>query len=206
MKYKLIKKFPNSPKLGTIIKKMASNGKYTDDNGFYIYENVLKDYFEFWEEVGDFKVGDIVVIRGNFIDKVKEVYNCQEEGDMLILEKGRNGFCKFNQKDCGEASDDEIISYYENQGWVKGAKFKHKIGNEVYTIDKISFSWSVLLVYSQEENDFVQDIEKCELIKEENYPKSWEELNCTDANNLLSCIKNLINLYGKEKFKQEWDL
>jgi len=78
MKYKLIKDFPASPELGTIVTKQK--------NGHYLYVNDLNDaslfwdreienYPEFWEEV---KEKEYTIL--SFINSSKDLFNIDENG------------------------------------------------------------------------------------------------------------------------------
>ena len=56
MKYKLIKEYPNSPKLNSIVEE-DSNGIFFKRIGELIYlytKDQIKDYPEFWEEVKEY--------------------------------------------------------------------------------------------------------------------------------------------------------
>lgn len=53
-KYKLIKKFPNSPELGTVVFKAGGLNPelYGDEqNNFFFKEEDVENYPEFWEEI-----------------------------------------------------------------------------------------------------------------------------------------------------------
>ena len=79
----------------------------------------------------------------------------------------------------------EVIKFYEQQGWVKGAKFKYShTYDTVLTVKNIFFRNGKVCIHHLETNvaglsnsdSSVLFIEDCKLIKKPNYPKSWEEL------------------------------
>jgi len=79
-----------------------------------------------------------------------------------------------------KATHTEIIDCYKALGWVKGAKFKTKHGN-IFEVSSLHFGATIrdLLVYFWQdcETSSNKNISECELIKEPNYPKSWEEIS-----------------------------
>lgn len=80
---------------------------------------------------------------------------------------------------CRKANNSEIISYYEKLGWVKGAEFQILKNNIV-----IWDSQTIQRLVSEEGNVYIYVdwnvnrilLDNCKLIKEPNYPKSWEDL------------------------------
>jgi len=79
-----------------------------------------------------------------------------------------------------EMSQNEIISYYEKLGWVKGAKFRNIYAKDrIYTLTKIEVIDEDIWVH--DECVIFGDINNCTLIKEPTYPKSWKELKEIDG-------------------------
>lgn len=135
------------------------------------YLNVIRSRFE---------VGDIVKLvsqsHKTTIDIVKII--AEIENDWVIeysnKEKDQIGKC---WNTIVKPTNDEIIKYYEKQGWVKGVKFKDDFDNQIHTVDSINLFCGKVIVHDQESEHYYSGIENCELIKEPTYPKSWKELN-----------------------------
>lgn len=86
---------------------------------------------------------------------------------------------------CRKATNEEIIKYYQNLGWVEGAKFEAPkpypftgVFNDIVFRD--NFIGLSLTIESKKElgcDDYkLWDIEDCKLIKESNFPKSFKDL------------------------------
>lgn len=149
-----------------------------------------------------FKVGDIVVVidpgqqytsylemykklgfRNILHNKLEDnfgIYRCftnqvpheyPSQGDIVGIENDNNQGL-INVKGIRLATNDEIIQYYEQQGWVKGTKViilgNSTVINDLKVIDN--------LVYVSGNNNCWALLDSCELIKEPEFPKSWEEL------------------------------
>lgn len=61
-KFKLIKEYPGSPKLGTEVEKR--NGKIYMPNSFLIFRHSVEEYPEFWEEI-EKVITELVVFTKN---------------------------------------------------------------------------------------------------------------------------------------------
>jgi hypothetical protein len=116
-----------------------------------------------------FKVGDIVVftnVNGSSTHKITKL-NTQgvwcSNGNYYLYEQIRL------------ANESEVLKYYEQQGWVKGAKFKY--GDKIYTLEYLVVRENLVFV-GEGKISYVIDanINNCELIKEPDYPKSLEEV------------------------------
>jgi hypothetical protein len=131
----------------------------------------------------NFKVGDIVIYQGNqkngkpYLFKIEEKQNWSEvlnrHCSEMYLSDGKQ---VYGENSCKLASNEEILKYYEQQGWVKGAKAKHNntsyIIYNVYLDDLLNPN-----VYLMAGDYKIRaNINVCELIKTPEYPKSWEEL------------------------------
>ena len=102
MKYKLIKLYPNSPEIGTIVHKTkAENGYGWKDEGPYdsrLFTNkTVENYPEFWEEV---KEKEYTIL--SFIHPDGKVYNKSGENSFLIVvygvpASGKSTFARYLQ-------------------------------------------------------------------------------------------------------------
>ena len=134
----------------------------------YIPVNKAEEYLASLQE---FKVGDIVEINETGLAKILNI-----EGEFYYTDWSRIGF----NKHCLKLANDElIIEYYQNQGWVLGAKFKYL--GEILIIDCVYFDethkkWKLKSISESRNGFFKYDFDECELIKEPELPKSWEEL------------------------------
>ena len=120
---------------------------------------------EYLDSLQEFKVGDIVVHIGeNCIMKIEGF-----AGDNEPLVRYTNGYGDqhsnyFLNNYCRKATDNEIISYYEKKGWVKGAKFRWD--NQIWDFTYIGFKTSTGDPLIMFDANFGVKIEDCELIKE----------------------------------------
>ena len=73
-----------------------------------------------------------------------------------------------------KATDKEIISHYEKQGWVNGAKFV--LDDKVRVVFDIGYNKNTKLVIVRPYLGGAYSIDKCTLIEEYELPKSWEDL------------------------------
>lgn len=124
--------------------------------------------------------------------KVGDIVYCELLNNIYIVKSiiGNNtidiGVQYVDIKYLRHCTNDEIIKYYEQQGWVKGAKFRVIKGsyNHIRTIKRdlyVSIDNSVIvpsdLGYEDISNiSHCNNIEDCELVKEPNYPKSLEDI------------------------------
>lgn len=209
-KYKLLKNLPDV-KAGTILQRRdgEANYWYTDnkDCRTFYKADVVENNPELFEEIKEpkFKVGDIVVCS-NYSDN----YN----GKPLMItkvivndlnEKFYNFIpCIIEDHNFGEyskvrlATNDEIISFYENQGWIKGVKqLSFVINNTPIQDTFINFEIidDELLVNTL--LGIRLPIKYFELVKEE-YPKTWEELHKLDG--------WFINTYGDIEYECDFDI
>lgn len=195
MKYKLIKSFPNSPEVSDVL-DFTNNDIVIDNNQrCWAIEDCI-DYPEFWEQVKipKFKVGDIVVTNTEFVFKIIGI-----EGLNLYYQEKLEWKYWDNDGSCKLASNEEILKYYEQQGWVKGAKFK--IHNKIETLEKVVCILDCVQAHSLQYADAICN---CELIKEPNYPKSWEELKLTRFSNNVHTIDLAVNrVDNKDLFATE---
>lgn len=156
-----------------------------------------------------FKVNDIVVCE-NYSDlydnkplqitKIVEDFNKDYYYFEPCSNKNHN-FCDYNKP--RKATNNEIIKFYENQGWVRGAKIKS--GGDYDTIDKLIFIKDQLGVVFKESREW-KEIYACELIKEVDHPNSFSSIFIRNNDDLLVCINDLIKLYGIEEFKKNCNL
>jgi hypothetical protein len=119
-----------------------------------------------------FKLGDIVIWKSvGTVGKVIELRKNE-----LVVDNPSNQEIPYEDVILAEPS--QILKYYEQQGWVKGAKF------EVNDFVTGYFSGIVGDVYVSENKVYVKstigfgsyNINNCELIKEPDYPKSLEDI------------------------------
>lgn len=70
-----------------------------------------------------------------------------------------------------KATNDEIILFYQQQGWVKGAKFKHNITNNIYIIDEIIINImnDIYIHCEQSFGETIPQLKDCELVKKTEY-------------------------------------
>ena len=117
-----------------------------------------------------FKVGDIVVFEDyNNNEPYYEIFKITKFDSNFIY----NEDITYQYSHIRLAEESEIIKYYEQQGWVKGVKFKSN--GETCILDNLYFGHTgTLCVESTGFKRF--GIEDCELIKEPNYPKSWDNM------------------------------
>lgn len=111
-----------------------------------------------------FKVGDYFVYDN-------EIYKIDNIKISSFISDNKN----YDKALCRKATNDEIISYYEKLGWVKGAKFKEKGQAYIRTIELVEYDTCTNIVWIVG-GQYPNKIEECELIKEPNYPKSWKDL------------------------------
>jgi hypothetical protein len=84
-KYKLIKKYPNSPELGTIVVKVTihSDDKYPNqygslDNTMFFTVKEIENYPEFWEKVKDYEILELSFKRSER-PEIRSVIGYSEE-------------------------------------------------------------------------------------------------------------------------------
>lgn len=174
-------------------KEIVELQKCFEGKTFSNKNNANKYYEELKESLKpEFKVGDIVVSEtniygetfvGKLVDLTPVTLLSADDTETTFLKK------EINRK----ATNSEIIKYYEQQGWVKGAKFKYY--DKVYELDKISIQDKEVWI-----NSNFTTIDKCELIKSPNYPKKWEDLDYNDqkANSEVLSAQELASLRLKD--------
>ena len=129
-KYKLIKEYPGSPKLGYIV--IESNNKY----GNITINVIVQDpqlYPEFWEEVIE-KDYEILSIFGNENIPIKKS-DFINNGWNIFLNNNLNGAKIHSVK---RLSDGEIFTI--------GDKYKSDIINEIKTIESIDLSFDKIMI------------------------------------------------------------
>lgn len=191
---------------------LYANGKITKDKfDFFACENYAYKYFSTQEKAEEylkllqgFKVGDIVVNKYNIISKILKV-----EEEYVITDDKYNSQ-QYIKNNIRLATNNEIIKYYEQQGWVKGAKFKCNCDKicreekEPFIIEKLSVKNhnDVFITYLKCEIYQGTKLKDCELIKEPDYPKSWFKLKHNDKkadSEILSvqelCFRRLQDLH-----------
>lgn len=126
-----------------------------------------------------FKVGDYFVYDN-------EIYKIDNIKISSFISDNKN----YDKALCRKATNDEIISYYEKQGWIKGAKFKEKGQAYIRTIELVEYDTCTNIVWIVG-GQYPNKIEECELIKEPNYPKSWEDLKEIEGHYLSQYSGNL---------------
>jgi hypothetical protein len=131
----------------------------------YKYFSTKEKAQEYLDSLQEFKVGDIVVCE--------DYSNAYNDKPLKITKIDEDRFCWFYPNYCNsdnfdiltdkvrKATDDEIISYYEQQGWVKGAKVI--IHNKEQIIDKLFCFAGGIQVHSVK---FADSLVNCKLIKE----------------------------------------
>lgn len=169
--------------LNNSLYNLTKNGFISDE-----WQRIVYQYGNWAKTVKDeFKIGDIVVTQTGFIFKIIEI-----TGLNLYFQKEPEWRYWDNDGKCRLANNDEIIKYYENQGWVRGAKFK--CNNKIYTFKSMFLNNQIdkKLLVNYEENETIINFyfEDCELIKEPDYPKFWEELKriegfCADGDRII---------------------
>lgn len=133
MKYKLIKIYPGSPKLGSIV-ELKNNGGYELENStsYFMTKDKVENYPEFWEEV---------------VEKDYKILFINHNGTIINYNESQNDL-KFywNIHSIKRLSDGEIFTI--------GDKINHshldkddKIINNIYIIEKIYFIQSGRLAF-----------------------------------------------------------
>lgn len=173
-----------------------SNYIFSDDKIFSSKEAAEK-YLEPKFKIGDYFVYDNEVHK---IDNIKI-------SSFISNEKS------YDKALCRKADNSEIISYYEKLGWIKGAKCCEVSWN-TYIIENLEVIDSKVFVnYTLNPEVKVKDcksIDVLKLIKEPNYPKSWEDLESVEGwffdfysrkfhNNSTAPISVNKNLFKTEK-------
>ena len=122
-----------------------------------------------------FKIGDIVVFEDyNNNEPYYEIFKITKFDSNFIY----NEDITYQYSHIRLANESEIIKYYEQQGWIKDAKFKSN--GETCILDNLYFGHTgTLCVESTGFKKF--GIEDCELTKEPNYPKSWDNMIRTEG-------------------------
>jgi hypothetical protein len=139
-KYKLIKEYPGSPKLGTEVEK-ESNNKFSyfyrsGDKRICVYNEHIENQPEYWEEVRNicFVVSEIDYNQGNYTYfqawTVYKIYEDNKRDSVLnyfITEEGAENFV-LNNKPC--------LSYNEVRGVVGNGFLDSKSEKELLRVIK----------------------------------------------------------------------
>ena len=142
--YKLIKKYPGSRELGTMVEGIipdaagANVSRYTDYIGGEYEWHEIEDYPEYWEPIKEpqFKVGDwIYQIAYRFVDRICKVNN---EGQVLMDD--HNDITNYwNPKKLRLATPQEIethlIAEAKKRGFAKGVLHKWAHLNDIRITD-----------------------------------------------------------------------
>jgi len=125
------------------------------------------------DKVPSWWVGDIIAVKGtNIVAKITKIEDYYVSTDYMPAQDYR--FLGIRK-----ATESEIIAYYEKLGWVKGAKCCEVSWN-IYTVDRLEVIDSKVIVhYSIVPEVKIKDsapIDKLQLYKQPELPKSWEEL------------------------------
>lgn len=105
---------------------------------------------------------------GNYFIYGNEVHKIDTIKISSLISSEKN----YDKALCRKATVEEIISYYEKLGWVKGASFKEKSQTHIRIIELIEYDACTNIVWIIG-GQYPNKIEECELIE---YPKSWKEL------------------------------
>jgi len=182
-------------------KVYGENIAHCDKTGFVDYVKLFstKQAAEKYLEP-KFKVGDIVKYKFKFNTVIFKVGKVNKTS---IISEDKESYETLL---CTLANSEEIISYYEKLGWVKGAKFKWD--KVLYEFTEFNFkrNGELLIMFDKQ---FGVKIKDCELIKNE-YPKSWEDLESIEGwffdfysrkfhNNSIAPISVNKNLFKTEK-------
>lgn len=84
-KYKLIKTYPNSQPLGTIISE-DSLGQYVTEKAYIFQKEDVENFPEFWEEIPEFKIlkfSDKIVTNRNKSERHINIYNVLPDNTLL---------------------------------------------------------------------------------------------------------------------------
>lgn len=125
-KYKLIKEYPGSPKLGTVLTK-DKYGQYIDDIISIYAADEIEGYLEFWQEVIEpsYEILELVYTNPN----VRQDRTLCYKGDVCISMIDESG--------CKQSGNGIIkLSQFSNDDWkyVTILKVKRLIDGEIFTI------------------------------------------------------------------------
>lgn len=222
-KYKLIKEYPNR-EIGDIAVYLPEendcNFLWEKDKGIISQDfqpDVTPKWFKPVFEVGDY-VFNYETRIPPFVIKIENI----EKNYVVDNSSTYHSFNHFRFATNEEIIkyNDEIIKYYEQKGWVEGAKFKFE--NKIYTLYKIVkdheypmcggiIKGICCLLEDYLDNFQVMLMEDCELVKEPQYPKSSHDLEgifgcyisidseiCENTHKYSSSLGN-INLFSNKK-------
>jgi hypothetical protein len=146
---------------------------------YFVNKQKAEEYIESLKP--KFKVGDIVVILKEYkINEPITIINKVEKAVEYFYYTDYSGI-GFNDEAIRKATEQEIISYYESQGWVEGVKVKYiafltdSTRNCFPTIVNLEILDNELLVNTSDGSRL--PLKSFELIKESELPKSWEDLH-----------------------------
>lgn len=170
-KYKLIKEYPNR-EIGDIAVFLPEENDCNflwEKNKGIISQDFQPDVTPKWFEPV-FEIEDIVVHKNKTYKFIKDWGKgyCQlwddEDSTYLI------NTLRF-------ATHEEIIKYYEDLGWVKGAKVKCADGIKTLCSEDTVYigQYHRVIVNTTEYKQY--NLKDCQLIEKVNYPKFWEELS-----------------------------
>lgn len=207
IKYKLIKEYPTSPELGTILSWDSNNDTCeSKGNDYWIQLMYVIDYPEYWEQIEDFKVGEyITIIDSEFENKdlvthkiiSDEIWKFGFLHFDCVNNKNEIIQISFSEYYIRLATNEEIIKYYEEQGWVKGTKFR--CGGDEDTVSELQYHNGNVHVKFKEANEW-KEIYYCKLIKEPDYPKSWDDVKYLIEDEKIY-LDSLVKIYPKSNIK-----
>lgn len=171
-----------------------------------------------WAEIAEnFEEGDYLILE-NSINLLNSV--SIEKGSLALIQsimgelinvvflhKPELGTIASLKHKLRKATDKEIISHYEKQGWVNGAKFV--LDDKVRVVFDIGYNKNTKLVIVRPYLGGAYSIDKCTLIEEYELPKSWEDLTLVKGYYVKSyadihkCENTKPNKENKNVFKTE---
>jgi len=191
MKYKLLRNLPGIKAGEQVFYDNTCYRVYGNGSSINFSISTVVDNPEWFELVSEFKVGDIVVLEDFTTKLLKDIFKIVFIGDFVLDEKNN----AYQQSHLRLATPIEQIEYYQQQGWVKGAKFK--FNDKTRTLAGLHCSdLSNYTVLTLDDKNRYEKIEDCELIKESEYPKRWEDLPnivgyCLDEDSELMSVQEI---------------
>jgi len=201
-KYKLIKTYPGSNSLGTIVSAIphpeagAQSARYIDSSNKYYGWHEIEDYPEFWEEIKEpqFKVGGWVMWeKEKMVRKIKsldpfEWYNDFDDGSWLNRHPNEYRL----------AINDEIeaclIKEAEKRGFVTGTKYKYpdipSIETRTIKCNKFKYNpkWDILYEVITGSNIYYEN-KWAEIVEEEEIKISEYEVKFNSSYISIGCKK-----------------
>ncbi len=180
---------------GKIIPKKAQIAKYHPIKDYYFS---TKQAAENYLKQNTFKVGD-------FINSIRNISNCIKIVDVLEHHYVGENDEQYSKYYARKATNEEIIAYYEKQGWIKGAKFKYD--NHIYEVDYLDFDkfFDTIFVWHKKIDKEPSGIliENCILLKN-SFPKSWEDLKEISGFNIFENEKYFEKNNPSENTRKRW--